>query len=365
MQPDRRSSSPSRVAFVLGGGGVHGAAEVGMLQALAEHGIEPDLVVGTSVGALNGALLAADPSTALSRLTHLWTTIDEYSPFDASLIERASTFARTRTHLHGNHRLQRMLLSHLDVRRFDQLALPFQCVAASIERAGARWFHEGELVPALLATTAVPGLLPPVEIDGEHYLDGGLVDSIPVGRAVDLGARRIYVLQVGRIEQPLVPPTRPWEVGLVAFEIARRHRFVDAMERIPDGVEVHVLPSGADLEPTDTAQFRYRDTSNIAERIAGAAAASRAYLDSVRAGAGPGAPGVDGGAVAGDSGVDGGAVADAADVDSGPVAGAADVDGGAVAGAADVDGGAVGGAVDVEGAATPPGDSGPGHERER
>jgi NTE family protein len=271
-------------AFVLGGGGVHGAAEVGMLRALEERGIAPDLVLGTSVGALNGALLAADPSTAIDRLTHLWTTIDEHSPFDASLIERASTFARTRTHLHGDHRLRRLLLTHLDVRRFEDLELRFQCVAASIERAGARWFEHGELIPALLATTAVPGLLPPVEIDGEHHLDGGLVDSIPVGRAIHLGARRIYVLQVGRIEQPLRPPTRPWEVGLIAFEIARRHRFVEAMQHIPEGVEVHVLPSGADLDPTDTAQFRYRDTSNVGERIAGATQASAAYLDEVTSG---------------------------------------------------------------------------------
>ena len=283
---DRGPDGP--VAFVLGGGGVHGAAEVGMLAALADRGIVPDLVLGTSVGALNGALLAADPDTAVARLAHLWTTIDEYSPFDASLIERASTFARTRTHLHGNHRLRRMLLSHLDVRRFEQLSLPFQCVAASIERASARWFAEGELIPALLATTAVPGLLPPVEIDGEHYLDGGLVDSIPVGRAIELGAKCVYVLQVGRIEQPLVAPTRPWEVGLVAFEIARRHRFVEAMERVPDDVDVHVLPSGADLEPTDTAQFRYRDTSNVAARIEGAEVTAGEYLDGLVTGGGQG-----------------------------------------------------------------------------
>ena len=282
MEPDPHSAA-RRTAFVLGGGGVHGAAEVGMLQALAEREIVPDVVVGTSVGALNGAVLAAEPDTAVERLAHLWATIDEYSPFDASLIERASTFARTRTHLHSNHRLRRMLLTHLEARRFDQLVLPFHCVAASIERAGAHWFDAGELIDALLATTAVPGLLPPVEIDGEHHLDGGLVDSIPVGRAIELGAKRVYVLQVGRIEQPLVPPKRPWEVGLVAFEIARRHRFVEAMERIPDDVEVHVLPSGSELSPTDSAQFRYRDTSNVAERIEAAAEAAGAFLDGLAA----------------------------------------------------------------------------------
>lgn len=269
------------VAFVLGGGGIHGAAEVGMLKALQARGIAPDVVLGTSVGALNGASLADDPRRAVERLAQLWLSVDESSPFDASLLERASTFARTRTHLHANHRLQRMLLTHLDARRFDELVLPFQCVAASIERASARWFDRGPLIPALLATTAVPGLLPPVEIDGEHYLDGGLVHSIPVGRAIELGAKRIFVLQVGRVETPLTPPSKPWEVGLVAFEISRRHRFVEEMASVPDDVEVHLLPSGAELDATDTAQFRYRDTSNVPERIDAAYEASLAYLDDV------------------------------------------------------------------------------------
>lgn len=284
MTSVRDGDADGSTAFVLGGGGVHGAAEVGMLRALADRGIVPDLVVGASVGALNGALLAADPDTAVERLTHLWSTIGESSPFDASLRERASTFARTRTHLHRNHRLQRLLLTHLDVRRFEQLQLPFQCVAASIERAAARWFSTGELIPALLATTAVPGLLPPVEIDGEHHLDGGLVDSIPVERAIELGARRVYVLQVGRVEQPLTPPTWPWEVGLVAFEISRRHRFVEALQRVPDGVEVHVLPTGTELRHTDTAQWRYRDTSDVPERIDRAAEAAGDHLDAIATG---------------------------------------------------------------------------------
>lgn len=276
---DAPGAGPFATAFVLGGGGIHGAAEVGMLRALGDRGIRPDLVLGTSIGALNGAMVAHDPDAAIPRLCELWTNVDANNPFDASLIEQASTFARTRTHLHGNHRLRRLILTHLPARSFAELAVPFACVAASIERAGARWFDEGPLIDALLASTAVPGLLPPVEVDGEHHLDGGLVDSIPVGRAVELGARTIYVLQVGRIEQPLHPPDKPWEVGLVAFEIARRHRFVEAMERIPEDVEVHVLPTGDALRYDDTTQLRYRDLSRVRERIEHAYEASTAYLD--------------------------------------------------------------------------------------
>lgn len=278
--PRRRS-----VAFVLGGGGVHGAVQVGMLQALAEHGIRPDLVVGTSVGAINGALIAARPDDAVERLHQLWTNLDAHNPFEASLLERAATLTRSRTHLHGHHRLRRLLLTHLPVRTFEELTLPFQCVAASIERAAARWFVDGPLVDALLASSAVPGLLPPVPIDGEHHLDGGLVDSIPVQRAVDLGAEVVHVLQVGRVEQPLVPPTSPLDVGMVAFEIARRHRFVETMARLPDRVEVHVLPTGGreGAAPTDLAQLRYRDASATSERIAAARAATRAYLRELEA----------------------------------------------------------------------------------
>ncbi len=267
-----------RVAFVLGGGGVHGAAEVGMLRALLEHDIRPDVVLGTSIGAMNGALLAAGIDDAVERLCQLWTNVEASNPFEASLLEQASTFARTRTNLHGNHRLRRLLLTALPVRRFADLEVDFQCVAASIERASARWFDAGELVPALLASTAIPGLLPPVEVDGEHHLDGGLVDSIPVGRAVELGATVIHVLQVGRVEQPLTVPTRPWEVATVAFEIARRHRFVEEMAAIPPHVEVHVLPTGAPMDPGDPAQLRYRDLSRVTGRITSAYDASRAYL---------------------------------------------------------------------------------------
>jgi NTE family protein len=270
-------------AFVLGGGGVHGAAEVGMLRALAERGIRPDLVVGTSIGALNGAVLAADPDGAVTRLTDLWTRTEDGNPFEASLLEQAATVARTWTHLHGNHRLQRLLLEVLPVRTFEALALPFSCVAASIERAGPRWFDRGPLVPALLASSAVPGLLPPVEVDGEHHLDGGLVDSIPVDRALALGATRVFVLQVGRVEQPLRPPQRPWEVASVAFEIARRSRFSEVMERIPADVEVHLLPTGLEGRDgsrlTGLAALRYRDTSHVAERIEAAHLATLAQLD--------------------------------------------------------------------------------------
>jgi NTE family protein len=275
-----------QTAFVLGGGGVLGAAEVGMLQALFERGVRPDLIVGTSVGAINGALVAADPSpTAVDRLREVWHDLAARGIFAGSVLARMSTLVRTRTHVHPREPLRDLLTEHLPVRTFGELQVPFQCVAASIERAAEHWFSEGSLVDALLASCAVPGLLPPVEVDGEHYLDGGLVHSIPVGRAVALGAKTIYVLHVGRIDRPLRPPTRPWEVATVSFEIARRHRFAADLAALPDGVTLHVLPSGNEGPPGagDLKELRYRDFSAVPGRIERAHAAAAGYLDEASA----------------------------------------------------------------------------------
>jgi NTE family protein len=265
-------------AFVLGGGGVLGAHEVGMLRALADAGIRPDLVVGTSVGAINGAFVAASPADAAARLAELWQGEALQQAFSEALWGRMVRLARSGTHLHSIEPLRHMLEEMLGALEFADLELPLHCVAASIERAHAHWFSSGPVVPAVLASCAVPGLLPPVKVDGEHYFDGGLVDSIPVGRAVTLGASIVYVLHAGRIERPLTVPRRPWEVGLVAFEIARRHRFHEEMSSLPAGVAVHVLPAGEDRRPPDLSQLRYRDKTKVGARIERAYAASASYL---------------------------------------------------------------------------------------
>jgi NTE family protein len=282
------AGDPARreVAFVLGGGGVLGAHEVGMLRALTEAGIRPDLILGTSVGAVNGVFVAADPATAVQQLGEVWRDGVASEAFGGSLFGRVATLARSGTHLHSNEPLRRLLDELLPVARIEQLTVPFQCVAASIEQAAAHWFTSGPIVPAVLASAAVPGLLPPVQVGDEHFLDGGLVHSIPVGRAVKLGARTVYVLHVGRIERPLEPPRRPWEVGLVAFEIARRYRFAEDMAALPPEVTVHVLPAGTNEKGRggELSQLRYRDVSRIDEHIERAYAASAAYLASDRAG---------------------------------------------------------------------------------
>jgi NTE family protein len=269
----------TRTAFVLGGGGLLGAVEIGMLQALLEADVRPDLVLGTSVGALNGALLADDPGPGvIERLVGLWESAassrEVYGDGPVRQVRRA---VRTGTHLHSSRPLRRRLNAELGDRTFADLAVPFQCCAASIERAAEHWFTDGKVVDAVVASAAVPGLLRPAVVDGEHYLDGGIVNSIPVGRAVECGADRIFVLQVGRVDRPLRPPRRPWEVARVSFEIARRHRFHREMAALPGHVTAHVLPTGgpAKVEPL----LSYRDFSLVMARIDAAYRASRAYLE--------------------------------------------------------------------------------------
>jgi NTE family protein len=271
-----------RTAFVLGGGGILGTTQVGMLRALAEDGIVPDLVLGTSIGAINGAFVAADPTTAgAERLAEVWTAVASSGMFLESPVRQARRVAKYWTHLMSNAPLKKIVRDYLPVDRFEELDVEFQCVAACIESSAGQWFTSGELLAPVVASCSVPGLFPPVEIDGLHYLDGGLVHSIPVGRALQLGATRIFVLQVGRVEQPLTPPRRPWEVATVAFEIGRRHRFVHEMQSVPDDIELHLLPSGAGASPN--VSLSYGRPSRMTERMDQAYAATAEYLSGERA----------------------------------------------------------------------------------
>lgn len=272
-------------AFVLGGGGVLGAVEVGMLRALFERDITPDLVLGTSVGALNGAMVARQPDIGvIDRLTELWRGAsaagrEVYGDRPLRTVRRA---VASGTHIYSAKPLKQRLHDELGDVTFEELPVRFQVCAASIERAVEHWFDSGPVVDAVVASAAVPGLLPPAKVGDEHYLDGGIVNSIPLGRAVELGATRVFVLQVGRIDRPLSVPKRPWEVARVSFEIARRHRFQRELAELTGGegparVECHVLPAKGTSERDDTI-WAARDFSSVERRIQSTYEASRDYL---------------------------------------------------------------------------------------
>jgi NTE family protein len=272
------------VGFVLGGGGVRGAVQVGMLQALFEAGVRPETVVGTSIGAINGAALAKDPTPAVvDRLVEAWASPAAAAIYGDSWAKQLHRLAKSRTHLNSPEPLRALLVDMLgEGVTFEQLTVPLAVAAAGIESAAERWFDSGPVIEAVLASSSVPGILPPTEIDGEHYVDGGIVNSIPLGEAVSRGATTVYVLQVGRIEESLTAPGKPSEVARISFEIARRHRFTREIGLVPDGVTVHVLPSGGPSKG-DEKLGSYRRMDATRARIDRAYEASAAYLQSVRA----------------------------------------------------------------------------------
>ncbi|WP_084040445.1 patatin-like phospholipase family protein [Demequina sp. NBRC 110053] len=273
------------VAFVLGGGGVRGAVEVGMLRALLEREVMPDLVVGTSIGAINGCAIAANPTiSVVERLERAWASPEAGAVYGEWWPRQLRRLARSRTHLNDPAPLRALIEDMVgEGARFEDLQVPLAVCAASIERAAETWFDTGPLVDAVLASCSVPAALPPVEIGGEHYIDGGVVNSIPLSEAIRRGATTVYVLQVGRIEEPLKPPAKPSDVAKVAFEISRRHRFFRDRDAVPEHVDLHVLPYGGG-HPDDAKLTSYRKMDQTHARIERAYDATRDYLDQVCAG---------------------------------------------------------------------------------
>ncbi|GAA2102943.1 patatin-like phospholipase family protein [Kitasatospora saccharophila] len=245
---DGLTDGQGKVAFVLGGGGERGGNQVGMIRALLEAGIVPDIVVGTSIGSVQGAILAKNPTVSvIAELTELWMEFISMRVMKPSLRAFLSNVRHVRAGLTSEDAAHRMLLNHFAPHtRIEDLKLPFVCPASSIERAAAHYFDQGQLIPALLASCCVPGLFPPVEIDGEHYLDGGLIDSLPVGLAVSLGASTVYALRIRQTGEQLEVPRMPWQLAHVAFEVSRRAAVEAEIARRRPGVTVHVLPSGED-----------------------------------------------------------------------------------------------------------------------
>lgn len=272
------------MAYVLGGGGVRGAVQVGMLRALFEAGVQPELIVGTSIGAINGAALAADPTPAvLDTLVGAWASPEAGAIYGDSWAKQLRRLAKSKTHLNSAEPLRDVLLAMLGAQtRFEDLSVPLAVAAASIERAAETWFDSGPLVPAILASASVPGILPPTRIGDEHYVDGGIVNSIPLGEAVRRGGTTVYVLQVGRVEEALAAPGRPSDVARISFEIARRHRFSREIADVPPGVTVHVLPSGGPFKG-DEKVGAYRRLDVTRERMTRAYEATSAFLAEVGA----------------------------------------------------------------------------------
>jgi NTE family protein len=267
------TQAPRPAAFVLSSGANLGAVQVGVLRALVEHGIRPDLIVGCSIGAINGAALAEDPTMAgVARLEHVWTTTDTRTLMPRPWLPPPVALMRRGEAIHSRAGLHRLLDRVLTATCFSDLDTPLHCVATDVHAGAEAWFHEGPLIEALLASSAMPAMFPSVVIDGRRYLDGAVVNDVPVRRAVELGARTLYVLEVGPLSRAWSESSRPLGTAIEAYWIARRYRFQRELDALPPEVEVHLMPHG------DPPRLRVNDFTRSAELIAAAHRASTDYL---------------------------------------------------------------------------------------
>ncbi|MDZ7577634.1 MAG: patatin-like phospholipase family protein [Candidatus Nanopelagicales bacterium] len=193
---DLANSLRKPVAFVLGGGATYGAVQVGHLRALALTDIEADLVVGTSVGCLNAAAYAEDAHAAPSRLTELWSTITHNEVFGTTL-GMAVNFVSRKASASPNVGLRAVIHRAITARKFSDLALPLTAVATDFDTGEVVAMSEGDLVSALMASSAIPAVFPHVRRDGRNLVDGVLVANVPIAVAAARGAETIVVLDCG------------------------------------------------------------------------------------------------------------------------------------------------------------------------
>ncbi len=224
---DLRTLLPTPVGFVLGGGGALGAVQVGMLRALLERGIRPDLVTGTSVGSFNGAVLASNPDTALERLDRFWRSSRRQDLFPLRGLRPILHWRRTHQSFYPNDGLIRAIRAVLDdFPTIESLRLPYGAVAIDVVSGAPILFRSGSLESALLASAAIPGLFPPVQREGRLYYDGGLGNNVPMRDAVAMGAQSLVVLDTTSPTADLAAPTGLMDLFSYVTEVYARQMIV-------------------------------------------------------------------------------------------------------------------------------------------
>jgi NTE family protein len=257
-----------------------------MLAELTDRGIRPDRVYGASVGAVNAAAYCGDPtSDGIARMESIWRGVTGELVFPTGRVHGPWKFFQQRPAVHPNWGLRRIVEEGLLFERLEESPLPLEVVATSLVDGRERWFSEGPAAEAILASAAIPSILPPVALDGDVLVDGGVVDNVPISRPIAQGLTRLYVLLCGPMYFRPPMPRRPVENLVTAFFIGIHARFAREVAALPPGVEVVVF-SGGD-PPAD-----YRDFSETAQMIEAGRAEVAAVLDGdregVHHGAGPG-----------------------------------------------------------------------------
>lgn len=233
-------------ALLLCGGGSRGAIEIGFVQALQERRIPVDVIFGSSIGAINGAFLAAGWTP--EKLGALWSRFEGRRLF--SLNWRALWQWRNAQSLYRADRLAAVLRSTLPVRRFEQLQTPLVVTATDLQTGQPVYLDSGDLFSALLASIALPPYLPPVERQGRHLMDGGIVANVPIAEAVARGARRIYVLLTHCAQELNRLPRGFLEAQERACRIAVEHQMRHDLEHYKGQAEILLLEPCLNFQPS-------------------------------------------------------------------------------------------------------------------
>ena len=233
----------TRTAFVLSGGASLGAVQVGMLQALAERGIQPDLYAGSSVGALNACYAASNPGVeGVEKLAGLWRSIRGWQVFPPVPLEGLLGLVGLRNALVSSDPLRSLLRQELGSARLERLHTPALCIATGVLGGRAVVLSEGSAADAAAASSAIPGVYPPVTIDGHVLMDGGVSDNTPIDVAIRHGAGTVYVLPTGFACALTSPPGSALGMALHALTVLVEQRLINDLELYEQSAEIVVLP---------------------------------------------------------------------------------------------------------------------------
>jgi len=250
---------------VLAGGGSIGAVQVGMLRELLAQGVKPDLVVGSSAGAINGAYLAGAPTLeGIRRLETIWRGLERRQVFPITLRSTIGAIVR-RGPLVDPSGLRLLLETHLPYRELERAALPLHVVATDLLGGALVRLSSGPAVEAVLASCAIPGAFPPVRIGEQHLVDGAVASNTPIRVALELGATRLIVLPSGYACALEAPPRGAIAAGLHAITLLIAHQLVSDLERCGAQVEIVTVPP---LCPLAVSPYDFSQAGELIERSA-------------------------------------------------------------------------------------------------
>ena len=193
-----------RLALVLSGGGNLGVIQVPFLQRLMDEGVRPDLIVGASVGSINGAFLAFHPDN-LDGLVDIWLALRNQRLWSRNLLRISRNLIGRRLSLYSNQFLRDLVEPHVTIDEIGAAEIPLFIAATSLTRGRKHVFQRGSVIESVLASAAIPGLFPPVEIDGEWFVDASVATGLDLETAILQGATTILAVDLGAE----LPPHRP------------------------------------------------------------------------------------------------------------------------------------------------------------